>query len=156
MGNQSSIQAPTQSSNQAPTQSSNQPSNDTRSKFEKEPQPVPAYYVNPDMNEEVPILREYCDSESGGNANDYHCRNLQRTLFRNANYEKYKDDYFFNKTTIGIVGGKSLEEDTQRDIGYHVNELMQYSQHPAVITDTCYQFSQVCKKYNNGTTDADQ
>ena len=153
MGNQSSIQSSIQAS--LIQASSNQPSNDAEAKFEKVHRPIPDRYVNPDMNKEVPILRQYCDSESGGNPNDYDCRNLQRVLFRNANYQKHKDDYFFNAITRDILGSKSLEEDTEFNIGYHVNELMEYTQHPAVIADTCHQFSQVCEKYRNGSVDPD-
>ena len=127
--------------------------NNTINEPEPKPQiivwPLPDNYIYPDMNEEIPILQQYCGTGNVNSSSDYHCRNLERVLFRNANHEKNKDRIFFNEATTGLIERGSLEKDTERDIGYHVKQLMERKQHPAVIAETCKDFLAMCDKYRN-------
>lgn len=115
--------------------------------------PLPDGYVYPNMNDEIPVLKQYCDAGSGGDPNNFHCRNLGRVYFRMANYEDHKECTFFKNATEGLISYGSLEKDTECDIGYHVKHLMEYDQHPAVIADTCEKFSIMCNshRYQNNT-----
>ena len=107
-------------------------------------------YVQPKMTDEVPILRRYCDSNSDNFSNGYHCRNLERVMFRAANQENHRNDEFFMRVTKGIVDSGEYEKDTKRDIGYHLNEMMSHKEPISTIVDTCHQFEQVCQKFATG------
>jgi len=120
-------------------------------KVEKVALPLPESYIYVDMNREVLALGQYCDRAKGGNPNDYYCRNLERVLFRNVNYRVNKDNYFFNNSTIGSDNWESLEKDTEWTIARNIKDLMKDDQHPAVIADTCKQFSEMCERYRTHT-----
>ena len=68
-------------------------------------------------------------------------------MFRCANMERYGNNAFFKAVVRGIGDGNDLNEDIQRDIGYHINELMDRHEEPATIMETCFQFQALCNDY---------
>jgi hypothetical protein len=115
-------------------------------------------YTYPNMTEEVPILKKYCDADIKF-GNRYHCRNLERVMFRAANTEEHGKDYYFKKVTGGITDlYDNYEKNTKRDIVYHIKHIMDQDEPPATIIQTCHDFENVCNKYysvnqNIDTTD---
>ena len=62
----------------------------------------------------------------------------------------YGNNVYFKIITRGIADGNDLDEDIQRDIGYHINELMDRHEEPATIMETCFQFQARCNDYRLG------
>lgn len=112
-------------------------------------------FIEPDMNKGIPILNDYCGNRDNI-SNSYHCRNLERVLFRCANFNNYKGDYYFTTVTSGIVDKGDLEKDTRRDISYHLNYIMQYSEKPSTIIKTCKDFENLCISFCNNSTTTNQ
>jgi hypothetical protein len=106
---------------------------------------APINFVEPDLCQEFPFLEPYCAIKTLGN--NYHCKNLQRILFRAANSE-YNGDKLFDFVTNDLFGTNS-EKGLDRDISYHIKHIMEYREKPSTIYNSIKAFKEKCDLLKN-------
>ena len=131
--------------------SSNSSSTDNGSMNQAKADPPTSPYVQPDLVKEVPSLKPYCENDSF--AYGYHCRNLERVLFRAANIDEHGHDEFFKKITEGIVDTGDYQKDTKRDTAYHVKAIMESKEDTLTMLKTSAEFYNACQRARANSVD---
>lgn len=101
-------------------------------------------FIVPDLIAEIPELESFCtERKDNGVFEDYHCRNLDRVLFRCANELRHSENTYFRKVSRGVIDMPIREE-----ISYHVKELMEGKSNFSDIILMGEKIESVCDKYS--------
>lgn len=79
--------------------------------------------VQPDINQRIPILTQYCSNKS-----NYHCRSLERVYLHAANKHRCSRHKLFNDVTTNHIRCMGIHDDRKicdhDDIEYHLVGLL--------------------------------